>query len=201
MTSPLTAGGLLLDIAGAVALAMSFMTKKEKEALQEAGTYAGQNPFLFLSLAKQKADAWVGAALLIMGFLAQFVANVIDDEPDWLSLCRALAAGAMLATLGGVLLRYGVRPYFVGRAVEAALVSSWRDYQREDYYAEKPGEAERHWWWGVEGWGYRLGKPRRDGEDLQVYGRRMLGQRCWNRVGADKPPPPDDYESRPVEGD
>jgi hypothetical protein len=140
-----------------------------------------------------------GASLLVIGFLAQFAASVMDDEPDWLCLPVAFAGAATIAVLASVLLRYVVRPYFTGRAMEAAFGAAWREHQRD--YADSEGEVERRWWRDVEVWRYRLGKPRHADETIPAYGRRLLGERRWSRAAADKRPPPDDYESSPAPDD
>ncbi len=195
MTSPITAGGLLLDIAGAYVLAMAFMFKNPKEARREAATgIVGGNTFLYISLAKQTADAWVGATLLTGGFLAQLLDNAIGGErPSWLCLGITLSIAGALIVVAVLLLHFVVRPIFVGRAVESRLGFTWREVHRPDNFPNNPAEAVRQWWIAVEVWGWHIGQERRERESLQYYGRRVLGQRRWNRVGSDKPPPID-YE-------
>jgi hypothetical protein len=79
MTSPIAAGGLVLEVAGALALASAFMLKLPRAWRQEATPYAGINARLFLSGAKQTADAWIGGALLAFGFSGQFAASAGAD--------------------------------------------------------------------------------------------------------------------------
>lgn len=187
MTSRIGAGGLLLDVVGAFVLAMSFMFRRPKHARRETAMYVGGNPFLYLSLARQTADAWVGGTLLAAGFLAQFADAVTTANALGLAVTIPLAVAIDAAAIA--LLVKVIRPWFVARALEHQLAFRWREY--EDEYASKPGEAARSWWTGVDIWGRYVVGPRRHSEALPEYGARLLGRERWNRVVPNEPPPPD----------
>jgi hypothetical protein len=74
--SAVAAGGLILDIGGGLTLASAFLFKTPDDAVREAGSYWDSNPYLLPSLAKQTADAWIGAVLLTLGFSAQLAQAV-----------------------------------------------------------------------------------------------------------------------------
>jgi hypothetical protein len=73
-------GGLLLDVAGAIALGLAFATKKPEDVQQESpvtidggrakSDYTLPNPF-GASLIRQRAEARLGLFLLVAGFVAQ----------------------------------------------------------------------------------------------------------------------------------
>jgi hypothetical protein len=99
--SPLAAGGQLLDIAGALALAWALVFKRPESARAESRSgFGGENPVLFLSLTKQTADAWVGGALLASGFFAQLLSSA-GVRPAW--LCLPLALGGAVAIAAAAL--------------------------------------------------------------------------------------------------
>ena len=68
--------GLALDIVGAVVLAKGFMLKNPQEAYYEALMIAGGNSHLLKSSLLQRAEAQVGAGLLVSGFLFQIWGNL-----------------------------------------------------------------------------------------------------------------------------
>jgi hypothetical protein len=180
MTSPIAASGLVLDVAGALALASAFMLKRPMAWRQEASTYVGINSRLFLSAAQQTVDAWVGAAFLAAGFSLQFSASVGWD-PAWACLSRVLPVAFVLDGLGAVLLFRYLRPLSVRRAIAYDLEERWPEYEHD--YPDRD-EAVKEWRLLLEGWGLMAGKERRPDEELSAYGRRLLGKRLWRRVGA-----------------
>jgi hypothetical protein len=93
------------------------MFKRPKDIHQEAGSYYGGNPFLGPSIAKQTADAWVGASLLALGFLAQFVQSVGFD-PAWACLWLTLPLAAAICVVALLLLFLVLRPWNVRRLEE-----------------------------------------------------------------------------------
>jgi hypothetical protein len=179
MTSPIAASGLVLDVAGALALASAFMLKRPIAWRQEATPYVGINSRLFLSAAMQTADAWVGAAYLAAGFGLQFSASV-GWHPSWACLWRTLPVAFALDVLGAVLLFRFLRPLNVRRAIAYDLEERWPEYERD--YPDRE-QAEQEWRLLLEGWGVMVDKDRRPGEGLQEYGRRLLGKRLWRRIG------------------
>jgi hypothetical protein len=79
--------GLAFDIVGAVILAMGFMAKRPQLAYFEAMTVVGANNHLLKSALLQRADAQVGASLLVLGFLLQIWGNlhggIAATAPGW----------------------------------------------------------------------------------------------------------------------
>lgn len=180
VTSPIAASGLVLDVAGALALASAFMLKRPIAWRQEATPYVGINSRLFLSAAQQTVDAWVGAVYLTAGFALQFSASV-GWHPAWACLSRVLPVAIALGVLGGVLLFGYLRPLNVRRAIVYDLTERWPEYERA--YPDRT-EAVQQWRLLLEGWGVMADKERSSGEELQAYGQRLLGKRLWRRVGA-----------------
>ena len=82
VSAPIPEAGLIVDIAGAWAIAFGVMWKREEDIVTETTTFVGYNGALLESIAKQKADAQVGAVLLTIGFVGQFVAS-IGWESSW----------------------------------------------------------------------------------------------------------------------
>ena len=162
------------------------MTKTPKKARLETATFVGGNAFVYLSMARQSADAWAGGALLVLGFAAQFVGTVTDADT---CLRVALPAAALIVLAASVLLIRVIRPFFVRRAIEDSLGAAWPRYHRE--YANRPDEAVRQWWVAVESWGQHVIGERHGEESRDDYGRRFLGARRWTRLVAGKPPPTD----------
>src|SRR5690348_7835436 len=72
--SPVASAGLVLDVAGALLIALGLIVKRPEEVAREVGSYVGSNPYLHISLLTQTADAQVGAAYLMLGFAGQFLA-------------------------------------------------------------------------------------------------------------------------------
>lgn len=123
---PIAAGGYILDIAGALTLASAFMFKRSDDITREAGSYYGANPFLGASVAKQTADAWVGGALLSLGFLAQFVQSV-GANPGWACLWLTIPLAFVVAVAALLLLFFGLRPWNVRRLNDLIATESKRD--------------------------------------------------------------------------
>ena len=81
--------GLVLDIVGTVILAKGFMFKNTATAFNESLTMWNSNPHLLKSTLLQRAEAQVGAAFLIFGFLLQICGNlyggVAATELGWIN--------------------------------------------------------------------------------------------------------------------
>jgi hypothetical protein len=188
MTSPLAAGSLLLDIAGGLTLASAFIFKRPSSLRAESRSYVGYNPSLFLSLAKQTADAWVGGFLLSVGFLGQLLSSA-GVEPSWLCLSAALGAAFTIDVLAFLVLWRVLRPFSVRRSLELQLAETWREYL-EAYPSREEGVDA--WWNGLKTWAEAAGVQRRPDEPLPELGRRLLGKRRWRRLAAEKDAPPPD---------
>jgi hypothetical protein len=115
--APITAGGYILDIAGALCLASAFMFKRPTDVQKESASYYGSNPFLGPSLAKQTADAWVGGFLLALGFTAQFLQSVGVD-PSWACLWLTIPLALGIVLVAVLLLFLVLRPWNVRRLTE-----------------------------------------------------------------------------------
>jgi hypothetical protein len=166
--------GLILDVAGGIAIASGFIFKRAHERQEEAGSYFNWNPPLEASLAMQSADAWTGAVLLTLGFAGQLAAAV-GARPQWLSLGLALGLGvAFDVGTAAVLLRV-LRPWQVRRALKYRLETNPRD----------------SWASMLRIYGGRLNRPMRPrpGEVPNAYGQRLFGLRSWSRlVGSESLP-------------
>jgi hypothetical protein len=68
--------GLALDIGGAILLARGFVMKHLEEAYYESRTFLDGNVFLLKSALLQRAEAWGGAILLVVGFLLQIFGSL-----------------------------------------------------------------------------------------------------------------------------
>ena len=66
--------GLSFDIAGGIALASGFISKRLGDVFRESRTYFGYNRPLLISALQQRGDAWAGASLLALGFGLQMFA-------------------------------------------------------------------------------------------------------------------------------
>src|SRR6266571_3519929 len=110
--SAVAAGGLALDIAGALLIALGLMFKKPKKAIEEATPKWGFNTDLETSLACQTADAQAGAFLLVLGFAVQFAAALGWHETSWPDAVAAVASAIVFDS-----------------AVAAALFKQWRPWQ------------------------------------------------------------------------
>jgi hypothetical protein len=93
--------GLAVDIAGAVLLARGFMMKSIMDIYDETRTRLGGSLSLVKSAMIQRAEAWGGAGLLMLGFFLQILAalEVGAGEPlfaGWFGLLVLLTlAGAL----------------------------------------------------------------------------------------------------------
>ncbi|OFW09456.1 MAG: hypothetical protein A3G20_06995 [Acidobacteria bacterium RIFCSPLOWO2_12_FULL_59_11] len=101
--------GLSLDLVGAVVLAKGFMFKNPQAAHYESLTIVGSNPFLLKSSMLQRGEAFVGGALLVLGFLLQIWGNlhggIAASEPGWVnSVGRMLlvAVGTVAVAIASV---------------------------------------------------------------------------------------------------
>jgi hypothetical protein len=91
-----------------------------------------------------------------------------------------LPVAVAIDLLAVVLLLGVLRPINVRRAIAYDLYERWPEYEKD--YGDK---AEQEWTLLLESWGALIYKDRHAGEELSEYGRRLLGERRWERV---KPP-------------
>lgn len=102
--------GLSLDVVGAGVLAKSFMVKDPQDAYYEGLPVLGGNRALLKSAMVQRGEAWVGACLLLAGFLLQMWGNlhggIAASQVGWVNSTprMALVLGGTVA-LAVVLLR------------------------------------------------------------------------------------------------
>jgi hypothetical protein len=178
MVSPISAGGLVLDVAGALALASAFAFASAKDIRQESQTPFGgyANSYLVVARARQTADAQVGGVLLVLGFVAQFADNV-GASASWLCLWVTLPASIVIALVGAGLLVWVVRPFTVRRSIEHQLVVL-RDDGHVDYWRQF-----------ISNFGDVLGDELQANEAPADLALRLLGPKRWRRVsqGADLP--------------
>jgi hypothetical protein len=128
VAAPFAEAGLIVDIAGAWAIALGLMWRREEDIVTEVTNWAGYNEPLLESIAKQKADAQVGAVLLTIGFAGQFVAS-IGWEPSWAHWWWTIPAAIAVATGGFAFLMWFWRPRMV-RLASARLSKSFQSAKR-----------------------------------------------------------------------
>lgn len=117
MAAPVAEAGLIVDIAGAWALAMGLTVKDAASVALETASFYGGNPYLARSAAAQRADAQVGAVLLSLGFFGQFASSV-GWEPRWATSALMVGLAMAIAIVAYVFLFRLWRPLTIAR-VEA----------------------------------------------------------------------------------
>jgi hypothetical protein len=117
MTSAVAAAGLLLDIVGATILVVGVALKRPSDAVEEATLKYDVNAAADLAIAKQTADAQVGAALLALGFLGQLIAALGVNPTGPLAFGLAFGAAAVVAAGAVVGLLLVWRPRRAKRAL------------------------------------------------------------------------------------
>ena len=172
--SAVAAGGLTVDIAGAMLLALGLMFKKPRQAIEEASPKWSFNSDLEVSLASQTADAQAGGSLLILGFAIQLAAVLGWRESTWSDVGIAIGSGAALdAGVVWILFRWW-RPWQLRRMLMARLATL-------DYGP---------WWPVLAAYGPHLGKPPPDAIAVEVtfaeYGEQLLGPKLWSKLVANR---------------
>jgi hypothetical protein len=172
--SAVAAGGLIVDIAGALLLALGLMFKKPRKTIEEASAKWDFNPDLETSLASQTADAQAGGSLLVLGFLVQLAAALGWRETTWRDVAAAVASAAVLDAAVVVLLFRWWRPWQLRRMLLARL-------ETLNYGS---------WWPALAAYGAYLRKPPPDEIAIKVtfadYGKHLLGQRLWEKLVANR---------------
>jgi hypothetical protein len=125
--SAIDAAGLIVDAVGATVLVLGAALKRPWQATDEATPKYGYNAALDVALAKQTADAQVGAALLVAGFAAQLVAALGWTAESCLALALALAAAAILSAASILFLLLVWRPRRGARAMWSRLAGTQVD--------------------------------------------------------------------------
>ena len=175
--------GLALDIAGAVVLAKGFMLKESQAAYYEGLMVLGGNNHLLKSAILQRAEAQVGASLLIAGFLLQMWGNlhgaVSASELGWAnSMWRVLVVAAMAAV-------------FAAGCLKCALHFARGQFFRV-FFRDYAGQTKLHPQADDSTWFDRTSRlldvPRRDGESndallMRLEARRIeLGKRYGGKA-------------------
>jgi hypothetical protein len=173
-----SAGGLILDVAGALFLAYALISRTAERAIEEttALNYRNYNAALDLTRAQETADAQIGAALLVLGFLTQLSVALGWRETTWLD--------AGLACYGALVLV----------AMAVALERPWRKSRiRGSLAARLRVEEMGHWWPVMAEYGRALDHPPTREISVEItfaeYGEQLLGRRRWTRLVGDKPLP------------
>lgn len=166
----MAAAGLVLDIAGALLLAMGLMFKKPQHAIGETTPRWDFNLDLDASLARQTADAQVGGLLLTLGFAIQMVAALgWHRTSSWSAVTYATVLAFALDLVCVVSLFRVWRPRHLRRMAVTRLATS----------------DEGSWWPILAYYGPLLGEPPNrhlaDQETLADYGKRVLEWR-WDRL-------------------
>jgi len=171
--SAVTAGGLVLDIAGALILASGLVLKTVEEALDEASPRYDFNASLDASLASQTADAQVGAAVLVAGFLVQGAAALGWHEASWwATIAAVVAAGAAAA------------------GAWMFLTRRWRPMRIRDALFHRLRMSQLGVWWpALAAFGALLAvQSKRDDETVEAFAVRIIGQRRWDVLTANVDP-------------
>jgi len=175
--------GLSFDIVGALVLAKGFMLKAPHSAYYESLMIYGGNKHLLKSALEQRAEAQVGAGLLVLGFFLQMWGNlhggISANEPGWIdSTPRLLIVVAVSCVFGGLLLYCNVR------AARARFYRMFfHNYAKDTKLTIEPGDPTK-----MERMGELLGIARKRGEtDEQFLGRiqdryTVLGQRYGSQT-------------------
>ena len=167
--SAVTAGGLVLDIAGAIILVRGLVLKRPEEALEESTPRYDFNAALDAGLAAQTADAQVGAALLVFGFGVQMATALGWHESSWWATGIALGAGAVTAVAAWEFLDRFWRP----RKIREVLIARLRSLGVGD------------WWPALAAFGLLLNRPRHDESELIAdYAVRLIGESRWASLTA-----------------
>ncbi len=176
--SAVAAGGLTLDIAGALLLALGLMFKKSAQAVEEASPKWSFNVDLEVALATQTADAQVGALLLVAGFGGQLAASFGARESTWSDVGLAMGAAGVIDVAAALFLFKSWRPFHLRRMLVARL----------------HGLADMGSWWpALANYGPYLGKPAPPDIQIEVtyaeYAESLLGRKRWEAVVAQRPLP------------
>ena len=170
--SAVTAGGLVLDIAGAMIIALGLVLKTPEAALEESTPRWGFNAALDASLAAQTADAQIGAAMLVMGFAVQIAAALGWHEESWLATGIALGTAGVAAASAWVFLNRFWRPRRI----------------RQVLYVRLRSLDVGNWWPVLAAFGQLLKRPRNEDELIAEYAVVLIGEKRWASLTADVDP-------------
>jgi len=164
VTSPITAGGLTIDIAGAVLIASALAFKRPKARLLEAGTTYGWNVHLEAGLARQTADAQVAGLLLVAGFLGQLLGAAGIHGSWWPTFLFAVAfIGSAFVFLDTVLRKKAVADAFWAHAEDDEPGQKMRFEKDAADYVRFYGNVAR--------------VPLLPGDTPRSYGDRFVGKK------------------------
>jgi hypothetical protein len=179
--SAATAAGLVLDAFGAAVLVFGLAFRRSWQTADLATFKYDFNSDIHIELAKQTADARVGATLLVAGFLGQLLAAVGVDCSSGvtvaLAVCLAGAAGLLAVTLW--------RRHEQRVGIRRALLNDLRRKRREPQI----------WQLILDEYGPYIGAERGVDESPADYGKRVVGEDAWSELaGRDDLP---DYLTTP----
>src|SRR5712691_2880741 len=171
--SAVTAGGLVLDITGAIILALGLVLKTPEGALEESTPKWDFNAALDASLAAQTADAQVGAGMLVAGFGVQIAAALGWRESSWGATGVALGASAAVAVAAWVFLNRFWHPHKITGALFARMRSL----------------GVGSWWPALAAFGDLLSRPwHGESELIADYAVRLIGEKRWTSLVASVDP-------------
>lgn len=165
--SAIAAAGLVLDIAGALLLALALIFAKPDQRLEEATPKWDFNVDLEVGLAEQTADAQAGAFLLMLGFTLQLGAVLGWHLMGWAAAVPAIVIATVFDLVIYALLRFLWRPHHAREMLAARLRITDFD----------------PWWPALSIYGDRLGYSYdAANETIEDYGKRILGSTRWASV-------------------
>lgn len=126
--------GLALDLVGAVVLGKGFMFKNPQASYFESLMIFDGNPHILKSSLVQRAEAQIGAGLLVLGFLFQIWGNlhggIAAAEPGWVNSLERMLLVLVVVVLATIIVMYLAtlnarakfyRIFFRNFSVDAAL--------------------------------------------------------------------------------
>jgi len=94
---------LVTVLLSSIFLVKGVITMSPKEILNLSGSFWDSNPYAVKSWCDQKADTVVGTALLILSFIFQILALVIDRLMNYKAIAILIIASAICFFIGSVI--------------------------------------------------------------------------------------------------
>jgi hypothetical protein len=178
VSSPFAAGGLVLDLTGAIILAIALALKRPAQRQAQTEQALKYNAAVDLDLARQRVAAIVGVLLLVLGFACQLVASLGVQPSAQAWIAPIAAAYLSLVTLG--FLGLVLWPWAEHRAISQRLALFEPD-EWAGFSVEMPHHVPEYQ--GVlAAYAFALGTRPRRGETPYDLASRILGYTRWCRL-------------------